>query len=634
LNVIHLYFMGKPFERELETLPKTITWANELELGILPEMIAKYHHPVYIVGSGGSFSACIYAADLLTSRGVFAKAVTPLELFYAKPTLRNSNVIFISASGSNTDILFAFKKSIESEPISVVSICMRRNTKLASLSNNYSMCSNFEFDPPAGKDGFLATNSLMGFFVILYRAITNQTVQNTVQLLPGSFYLDFVKKLTKETCFVILYGSYHHSVAVDLESKFSEAGLAPSLLSDYRQFAHGRHQWFDKRKDSAIIALTCPADERLCNKTLQLLPQEIPIFTFYSKLDNFEGSIQLLLQSMSLIDYYGKKQHIDPGKPGVPEYGSKIYHLRYERLIADEQISLEDTAIVRKAKVNNITDLSKIEHDKWRESYKKFTARITGTKYGSLIFDYDGTLCSPANRFKGMSEATAALLINFLKKGFVLGIVSGRGKSLRTDLSNVFNNDPILMENVIVGYYNGSEISPLKNTNYPRKSEAMHPSLITVKNHLNKIGIRPDESPNQLTFVSTTTKDWNVLRATLLNEIMLLDLGDLTMVESSHSIDIVPRKIASKNNVLAYCKKLCAKRGLPTDALCIGDKGQWPGNDYALLANNFALSVGEVSTMPETGWNFSPPGVKDEKAVAHIFDKIQIKKGYFTLTEF
>jgi hypothetical protein len=626
--------MGKPFERELEILPKTIAWANELDLSILSEMIAKYHHPVYIVGSGGSFSACIYAADLLTSRGLFAKAVTPLELFYAKPTLKNSNVIFISASGSNTDILFAFKKSIESEPISIVSICMHRNTKLASLSNNYSMCSTFEFDPPAGKDGFLATNSLVGFFVILYRAITNQTVQNTGQPLPRPLFSDFVKKLTNETCFVILYGSYHHSIAVDLESKFSEAGLAPSLLSDYRQFAHGRHQWFDKRKDSAIIALTCPADERLCNKTLQLLPEEIPRFIFYSQLDSFEGTIHLLCQSMDLINYYGKKQNIDPGKPGVPEYGSKIYHLRYERLISDQQMSLKDSAIIRKAKVNSIADLSQVEHDKWRKSYERFTSKMTSAKFGSLIFDYDGTLCSPANRFIGMTESITSLLINFLKKGFVLGIISGRGKSLRTDLSKAFNNNADLMENVIVGYYNGSEVSTLKNSSYPKKTAPMHPSLITVKDHLNKMGIRPDESPNQLTFVSTTTKDWNVLRATLLNEIMLLDLGDLTMVESSHSIDIVPRKIASKNNVLAYCKKLCAKHGLSTDALCIGDKGQWPGNDYALLANNFALSVGEVSTMPETGWNVSPPGVKDEKAVAYIFDKIQIRKGYFTLTEF
>jgi len=116
--------MGKPFEKELGLLPETIEWANKLDVQKLSEQISRFHHPVYVIGSGGSYSACVYAADLLTSKGTFAKAVTPLELFYANGTLRKSNLIFISASGNNTDILFAFRKAIESEPVSITSVCM------------------------------------------------------------------------------------------------------------------------------------------------------------------------------------------------------------------------------------------------------------------------------------------------------------------------------------------------------------------------------------------------------------------------------------------------------------------------------------------------------------------------------
>jgi hypothetical protein len=160
----------------------------------------------------------------------------------------------------------------------------------------------------------------------------------------------------------------------------------------------------------------------------------------------------------------------------------------------------------------------------------------------------------------------------------------------------------------------------------------MHSSLQTIKDHLAKIGIKSDDSPNQLTFGSKTTREWSALKEILLNEMMLLDLSDITMVESSHSIDIIPRRIASKNHMLSHCRKLCKSLGLPLNALCIGDKGQWPGNDYALLANEYALSVGEVSSIPETGWNISPPGVKDEKAVCYMFQNLKPKKGYFTLT--
>lgn len=622
--------MGKPFGNELELLDETIEWASGVDVESLSASVKKYHHPVYIVGSGGSFSACTYAADLLTARGVFAKAVTPLELFYARSTLRRSNLIFISASGRNTDILFAFKKAVESEPVSVISICMQKKTKLTALSSNYSACTTYEFELPTGKDGFLATNSLAAYFAILYRAIENPVLGKLPAKKPESFYTDFIKQTTTGTCFTILYGSYNHGVAVDLESKFSEAGLAPSLLSDYRHFAHGRHQWFDKREDSAIIALTSKSDEKLAHKTLALLPDKIPRIILHSDEPNHSAAIHLLVQSMQIIKHYGKKQGIDPGRPGVPDYGSKIYHLRYDRLISNRAETNMEVAINRKAKIEGAAILSDNSLKSWKGYYESFIETLSLAKFGSLVFDYDGTLCSSANRFKGMGEDVQQLLVNFVKKGFVLGIISGRGKSLREDLEKAFAKTPELKKNVIVGYYNGSDIAPLTNSKRPDKTSAMHPSLKIIQGKLAKIGIIGAESPNQLTFGSASTDEWSTLRDALLNEMMLLDLEDITVVESSHSIDVIPRKIASKNNMLAHCYKKSKQLGLAKEALCIGDKGQWPGNDYALLANKYSLSVGEVSSNPETGWNICPAGLRDEKAVAYLFEKIKFSKGYFS----
>lgn len=623
--------MGKPFETELKQLHGTIEWANKLDVDTISKLISKYHDPVYIVGSGGSFSTCIYAADLLTSRGVFAKAITPLELFYANATLRKSNLIFISASGNNTDILFAYKKAIESEPLSILSICMRKNSKLATLSVAYSGCTTLGFDPPAGKDGFLATNSLAAYFVLLYRAILGSSLSRKTPPFQDKTFKSFIEKTDSGTSFTILYGSYHHAVAVDLESKFSEAGLAPSLLSDYRHFAHGRHNWFDKQKNSAVIALCCPADEKLCHKTLGLLPDSIPRVIVSTPLNSFEGTIHLLLQSMNLIKQYGKLVKIDPGRPGVPPYGSKIYHLKYDRLVSGPPLRMDELAIIRKAKVNRVADLNKKDYKTWVDSYNAFRKKLEAAKFGSLIFDYDGTLCSSANRFNGPDAEIKKLLIDFVKKGFVLGIISGRGKSLRTDLEKIFKGHLKLMKNVIVGYYNGSDIGSLTDNSRPDKSMPMHPALAFVQEHLTKIGIKADPSPNQLTFKSGTSLEWNRTRDILLNEIMLLDKDDIAVVESSHSLDIIPRKLTSKNHVLEYCRKLCRELGLSEDVLCIGDKGQWPGNDYALLANEYALSVGEVSSIPDKGWNLCPPGLRDEKAVAYLFGKMNFDKKYFTI---
>jgi len=625
--------MGRPFATELNQINDTIRWASQLDVGSIAEIIRHYKDPVYIVGSGGSFSTCVYAADLLTSSGIFAKAVTPLELFYANATFRKSNILFISASGSNTDILFAFRKAIESEPISILSICMRKNSKLSELSDKFSGCTTVGFEPPAGKDGFLATNSLAAYFVILYRAILFDKVTTKLSPLPANSLQQFIRKTNVQISFVILYGSYHHAVAVDLESKFSEAGLAPSLLSDYRHFAHGRHNWFDKQKNTAIIAITCPADEKLCYKTLNFLPLEIPRIVISTTLNSFEGTIHLLIQAMSLIKEFGKKVKIDPGRPGVPSYGSKIYHLKYDRLLSTQPPTIEEIAIARKAKVNQVSDLSDSEYQDWITYYKSFKKSLGNAKFGSLVFDFDGTLCAAANRYTGTGQEVQELLVDFAKKGFVLAIISGRGKSLRTELEKIFQGNKKYMKNVLVGYYNGSDIAPLTDCNHPIKSIPMHPTLAMVQQHLVGIGIKVDPSPNQLTIKSDTSIKWSRVRDLLLNEIMLLDKNDITVVESSHSLDIIPRSVATKNNILEHCFKLCRKLGLNEEALCIGDKGQWPGNDYALLANKYSLSVGEVSSIPDRGWNLCPPGYRDEKAVAYLLRKIKTSNDYFKLSK-
>lgn len=628
--------MGKPFDKELGQLQDTAVWANSIDLSDLQKKVNKFNAPVYIVGSGGSLSACYYAADLFISKGIIAKAITPLELHFAEASLRKVHILFISASGKNTDILFGFKKAVAAEPLSITAICMRRKTKIAELAKGFSNSQILEYECPAGKDGFLATNSLVAYYIILYRIIINQnlTLHYPVDELA---IVNFVKKLPKDVIVSILYSNYAHSIAVDIESKFTEAGLGATLLSDYRNFAHGRHNWFDKRKNSAIITLTTPWDDLLAKRTLALLPKSIPVFNFSSDYKTYESAIHLLIQSFYLAKVYGNKVKINPGKPGVPDYGSKIYNLKYERLInlqtGKRRLSQNiQTAILRKTKVNGWDDLMHEKIAFWTKACQTFIKKIESSKFGALIFDYDGTLCSSENRFNGLSKETGDLLLLFLKKGFVIGIVSGRGKSLRTDLDKIFTKETKnLKDNVIIGYYNGSDIALLKDDTKPDKTKPLHPSLAKIKQKIESLSIVGDESPNQLTFGAKDDTDWQALKAQLLQEIMLLNLMDIQMVESSHSIDIIPREEGNKNHIIEACRKKCTTLGIDKGFLVMGDKGQWPGNDYALLANECSLSVGEVSPDPNTCWNICPPGVQNVEGITYLFGKIRYAKGYFTM---
>ena len=66
--------------------------------------------------------------------------------------------------------------------------------------------------------------------------------------------------------------------AIDLESKFTEAAIGNLHYADWRNFAHGRHHWLAKRgKESAIVALIGDDDEKLAERTLALIPDEVRV---------------------------------------------------------------------------------------------------------------------------------------------------------------------------------------------------------------------------------------------------------------------------------------------------------------------------------------------------------------------
>lgn len=631
--------MGKPFEKELENLSSTFAWALEQDTSKFEESIKSILlKPLIAIGSGGSLSACSFAVLLHQQYGSIAKTLTPFELNYSKSVIKDINLLFISAGGKNTDILFGFKKAVGQEPSNIINVCMRTKTPLAKLSELYTISRTFDYDIPIGKDGFLATNSLVAFFALLFKAYTNQKVDKRFSIDPDKFFLkdlkDFINKISPTHTFIILYGGWGQPIAVDIESKFAEAALADVFITDYRNFGHGRHHWFAKRgKQSAVIAIVTPEEEAIATKTLAILPAYIPKLRIRSNATGGLASIDLLVKSFYLANSIGKLQKIDPGRPGVPAFGSKLYNLQYTNMFRDEEVKLtvmERLAILRKTGARSLADLNKEDIVKWLKSYKKFLNRITSSKFGALVFDYDGTLCSHDDRFKKelIKEVNYAVIMA-LKKGFVVGIVTGRGKSVR----EVFQNsiDKKYWKNVIVGYYNGSDVGTLADDSLPNTALESSESLKLIESSLNKYftdseRVKIDPRPAQITIKVKNTKDWSLTRKIILQVIHSTDVKEINMLESSHSMDIIDKAKASKLNILKQCVARTKELGKAENCLCIGDRGQWPGNDYLLLSTPFSLSVDEVSALPDNCWNIASAGVKNAQATLEYLDKIVFHK--------
>lgn len=632
--------MGKPFEKELNRIEETVSYTLSCDIALLQQTIAKsLSRPLYVIGSGGSLSACFFAEQLHQTIGSFAKAVTPLETFYQKNTF-DSNAMFISASGRNKDILFAYDQCIQKEPESIINLCTSAKSPLASKSANNSIAKTFEFPLPSGKDGFLASNSLVAFYILLARGYG--VILNKLHLIkPAAKWINTIPALLSNVeikCATahVLYGGWSKSVAVDLESKFTEAGLCSSLLADYRNFGHGRHNWFDKKKNSIIIALITPEEKQLAEKTLACLPKSIPVIRINSEQIGPASAIDLLIKSFFLVNEIGKLQGIDPGRPGVPAYGSKLYHLSYSSLMKKPMVSKNETHlfIQRKIKPVAIENLSPTELKSWENKLGAYTKRINQTHFGSIILDYDRTLCSDENRLTGPTLQMKNELIKVLKAGFLLGIVSGRGQSIRRDLQKCIPK--AYWKNVMVGYYNGAEIGFLSNDSLPRKSEAIDPAFREIQDLISQAAV--DEHIEvtarslQLTIESKNNDVWATVKPILYQKAMLVRNRSFLILESSRSIDIIKRPEVSKLNMIDAIKKELEIRKLPENCLCIGDKGRWPGNDFELLNTDYSLSVNEVSLDPTSCWNIAPLSIRNTDACLVYLKSIKLYKHYFKMT--
>lgn len=630
--------MGKPFKKELSHLKDIIEWANMQDITNLRLFFeTKNDLPLISIGSGGSFSACYYSSLLYESKYQIAKAQTPFDFFSSKKISSKSKILFISASGKNNDIQFALEKAIESGAIILSNLSMKETNplslKLNDLSNSYS--SNYNI--PTGKDGFLATNSLLAFFSLLYRSYSLKkiNIDSLLSLSEGKFHEEmrsFVNEIVNRNNITILYGGWGLPVAYDIESKCTEAALSAVLLTDYRNFGHGRHHWFDKhKKTSAIVALVTPNEKLIAEKTLSLIPKDIPRLIISTEIVDSLGSLDLLIKSFFFISYLGDIRNIDPGKPGVPDFGSKLYHLRYSSLYKVKKQSAVNIAICKKAGVIDVAEISDGEKDLWFNAYKKFTTSIKNNYFTNIVFDYDGTICLTKNRYEEQIESiTKNYFLDFLNNGIKIGIVTGRGKSIKHLLRNTF--DEKYWDKIIVGYYNGANVGYLYDDNLPVIDSNSHVSLKKISEAINKSSyfkinnaFELTERPQQLTIKTSNLRTYKFIRDFCNQYIEKNNIENVCILESSHSLDIIVRPSVSKLNIFKDLLK-------EEDTLCIGDKGLFPGNDYELLSTKYSLSVSEVSIDLDTCWNLAPNNTSNINNLYFYLNKIEfVDNKYFKI---
>jgi len=635
--------MGKPFEKELEKLQSTYEWAQNQNLEQIVNVIrASYYLPLLSVGSGGSFSAAELHATL--HRKFFQSisfAVTPIELISALPCNGKAAVWFMSASGNNIDIRRAFKHAALSEPRTICALIGRGNSKLAGLTEKHQYTNLFEHTLPAGKDGFLATNSLLAFSTIIYRAYCQATEQN--EMLPESLdellaasLKDFtnLKLLNEDTVDLwkqhtlhVIYSPQLKSTAIDIESKFIEAGLGSIHLADLRNFAHGRHHWFSKNPNRCgILCLATESDEELAKKTLGLLPQNIPKKQLNFTPNNGAELIVGIILSMYFTYWRGRHFSIDPGRPGVPDYGSKLYRLSAKSGFITS-IPKEKSAINRKT--IQAPTIHNDNTDTWVKAYRGFIRKLSKQAFGGIILDYDGTLVDGRNRQDPPVKEISDELVRLLENGIKIGFATGRGKSIRIALQQPDVIPKEYWNQILIGYYNGSDISNLSDNLAPNGSESTRDDLSDVRALLDQnllvstLNPQITERENQITVEPRIATPETFLWESVKDQLSQIPNLSVNVVRSSHSIDILALHVSK----LAVIEKMKLMISHDHEILAIGDRGRWPGNDTELLGSSYSLSVDEVSFAQDRCWNLCPAGIRGPQGTLGYLKRMQCKNG-------
>jgi hypothetical protein len=624
--------MGRPYKSELLRLAKTFSWSSSLDTKPLADRLsAAKQYPLLAIGSGGSQSTAHLISDRHQRRfGQLSKADTPLIARSYLHDYKSFAIVLVSAGGRNPDILGIAREAIESEPKSLIAICSSLNSPLSSIVNSFSRGFCFEFDLPGGRDGFLATNSLLALSTValtaygycphnlsLHRFFTSRRAKTSLE-----FPLQTKRSFIKCKYLVVLYGAESRLAAIDLESKLIEAGLVSVQLSDYRNFAHGRHHWIAKNPDTAVLALAAGEEILLASRTLELLPPTIPKRLVKTEYSAPASWLALQAAVFALVAEYGKARHIDPGRPGVPSFGRRVYHFNAFRKSSECH---ERAAVRRKLKAGSYVDPRLT--DELNAAFARFTGRFRNAKFQGIVLDYDGTICDVAERFGPIPDITANALRRITEAGFLIGVATGRGKSVRKALQSAFPKSH--WERIWVGYYNGGVIARLDDDTQPDINAVGAPQLRIAAEALKNLRVPALEltvRPQQITVESNTTSDISQLWCDVLRHLQDSRVEGLKVMTSTRSVDVVPMT----STKLALVQAISRVQPGST-LLCIGDRPRWPGNDTELLTHEFSLSVDEVDGDPMGAWNLAPAGLLGSAALRYYLSLIAFRSRHFRL---
>lgn len=604
--------MGRRFKDEIDYIPQAIKWATAQDVVVLQRaLLSASSKPLFAIGSGGSFTVATFAALCHEKRfGQFSRAVTPLEYKETGRVLRNAAALMLSAEGKNKDILAAARSTLAYEHVALA-LTLKEDTPLAALAASSGGTGVFAYQMPWGKDGYLATNSLIAMIILLAKAYCCDAKKDFAAALRyinlewlvtrRKAIAEVIREYKVGTQVLVLFGGATRSTAIDIESKFAEAALGTCQLADYRQFAHGRHLQLNYARTAIVIAFVNEQERALAEATLGLLPGRIRKLVLDVPTCDEVAAVQGAIDAILITDVVADILEMDPGQPEVPEYCQLIHQLDPSELMR-EYFPLVPVPVERKLKraAGDRTAVSKFS-----EACTVFSKKIKGARIKALVCDFDGTFCETYRRWDGLDESLVEDIERITSYGVPIAFATGRGRKLRLDLRGKLSQSS--WKYIYIGYYSGSLIARLDEDPEPPEKDRDFDEL---ESWLANTGVsalieaEPTIDGGQLGLRCGNQASRHEAVSAIRHWIRTKALWGWRVYCSGHSIDVLSSQ-AGKRKVLKF---LVDEFGvdIDTETLRLGDSGDFDGNDFELLHDGLGLSVDAVSADPSNCWNLLP----------------------------
>ena len=554
------------------------------------------------IGSGGSAIAATFLARCReTLWGEPTETASAMEMVVGHGDLHGAAVWVFSAGADNPDTVAALLAA------------RARGAGTVDLVTKNPAGAGVAALPPSGalhvvpvadaKDGFLATHSLVSTLGALLVAsdaastdqvgasATTDWIEAVVRAMSPDAragHAAAVAGLARDHSIIVAADPGAATIATLLEISIWEAAICSVQRTDLRNLGHGRHTWLHHYpRTTRLVGVVGVDSHPVWSSVVRLMPEAIATAALYvgdcGRFRNALGAVEAL----GLVEAMGAAVGVDPGRPGIGEFGRELYAdgslLELARALTPCIRQKRDAVAERGDPARSGDDL--VAADAAR------VASLAEAPIGAIVLDYDGTVVATDERFSPPRREVIDELVRLHAAGVTVAIATGRGGSAGEVLRTVLPKE--MHADVIMGYYNGAHIAslsvdialapPLPDPAVRRVADlvAAHPQVTSAS--------RWKDSGVQLTITTEGMTDPAEF-AKAIQSSPEVSGGLVRMARSAHSIDVVSAD-TSKVSVIEAARR---RTRVDEEVVTIGDSGARGGNDNDLLSRSHGISVGTV----------------------------------------